>query len=91
MAKLIAVVALVGLCGALAVTNPNQDAHRKAYYASLATQTAKNEVVGRIAADILGDANVVPLKYNNYFLFSTTTLNNKTTSVGVFSRVWSTK
>jgi hypothetical protein len=37
----------------------------------------------------LGDREVLPVTYNNYFVFSTTTLNGKTSSVGLFSRVWS--
>ncbi len=84
-------VALIVLCGALAVTNPGQDAHRKAFYTSVGTEAVKSEVLGKMAADVLGDANIVPLKYNNYFLFSTTTLNGKTETVGLFSRVWSSK
>jgi hypothetical protein len=84
-------VVLIILCGVLAFTNPGQDAHRKTFYASVATEKAKSEVLGKIAADVLGDVDLVPLKYNNYFLFSTTTLNGEMVSVGVFSRVWSTK
>lgn len=50
---------------------------------------SRSDVLGKIAVDLLGDKEVLPLKYNNYFLFSTTTLNGKTTSVELFSRVWS--
>jgi hypothetical protein len=46
------------------------------------------DVLGKIAVDLLGNREVLPLTYNNYFLFSTTTLNEKTASVGLFSRVW---
>jgi hypothetical protein len=80
--------ALVALAGALALTNPNVEAHRAAVYSSVAEQTTDSPVLGKIAADVLGNADVVPLTYNNYYLFSTTTLNGKTESVGALSRVW---
>jgi hypothetical protein len=75
-------------CAVLFVTNPNQDSHRKAVYESIAASKTQSEFLGRIAADFLGDVDVLPLKYNNYYLFSTTTMNGDTVSVGGFSRVW---
>lgn len=69
--------------------NPGQDARQKAVYTSVATEKTKSDALGKIAVDLLGDREVLPLTYNNYFLFSTTTMNGKTASVGMFSRVWS--
>ena len=83
------VAALFVLVLVLGITNPGQDAHRKVVYTSVATEKTKSDVLGKIAADLLGNREVVPLTYNNYFLFSTTTLNGKLTSVGLGSRVWS--
>ncbi|NQT12760.1 MAG: hypothetical protein HQ582_08425 [Planctomycetes bacterium] len=48
----------------------------------------QSEFLGKIAAGVLGDVDVLPMQYNNYFLFSTTTMNGDTVSVGGFSRVW---
>jgi hypothetical protein len=90
MIRLVLVV-LVILCIVLAITNPGQDAHKKAFYASVGTEQAKSEVLGNIAAEVLGDVDLIPLKYNNYIVFSTTTLNGKMTSFGLFSHVWSNK
>jgi hypothetical protein len=83
------IAAVIILCAATAITNPGQDAHRKAVYTSVATEKTNSDVLGKIAVDLIGNREVLPLTYNNYFLFSTTTLNGKTTSVGLFSRVWS--
>jgi len=75
-------------CAVLAATNPTQDSHRKAVYESVAVSKTQSEFLGKIAAGVLGDVDVLPMQYNNYFLFSTTTMNGDTVSVGGFSRVW---
>ena len=85
----ICVAVVVIVSAVLAITNPGQDAHRKAVFASVAAQKTGSDVLGKIAVDLLGDKEVLPLAYNNYLLFSTTTLKGKTASVGLFSRVWS--
>ena len=85
------VLGLVILLGVMAVTNPNQDAHRKIVYESVAAAKTNSAVLGKIAADVLGNADVLPMTYNNYYLLSTTTVNGQTASVGMFSRVWNTK
>ena len=85
------VVGLMVLCAVLALTNPNQDAHRKAVYESVAASKTRSEVLGKIAADVLGNIDALPLTYNNYYLFSTTVLNGQTASAGIFSPVWKAK
>ena len=87
--KKLFVLTLIALCVAMAATNPGPDAHRKVVSASIASAKANNELVGKIAGDLLADTNVVPISYNSYYLFSTTTLNGNTASVGLCSRVWS--
>jgi hypothetical protein len=84
-------VALIVVALVLAVTNPGQETHKQAVYTSLATQATNSEMLGKIAVDVLGDRNIVPLQYNNYYLFSTTTLDGKTESVGAVARVWKWK
>lgn len=69
-------------------TNPSHDAHKQVVYTTAATQAMQSEVLGKIAVDLLGKTEVVPLTYNNYYLCSTTTLNGKVKSVGVVSHVW---
>lgn len=83
------IAAIVILVVVLAITNAGQDSHRKVVYTTVATEKAGSDVLGRIAVDLLGDREVLPVTYNNYYLFSTTTLNGKTSSVGLCSRVWS--
>lgn len=85
------VLALVILLVVLAVTNPGQEAHKKVVYESIAASKTNSEVLGKIAADVLGNADVVPMTYNNYYLLSTTTVQGQTASVGVCSRVWKMK
>lgn len=84
-------VGLVILLVAMAVTNPGQDAHKKVVYESIAASKTNSEFLGKIAADMLGNANVFPVTYNNYYLLSTTTVEGKTASVGMFSKVWNLK
>ena len=81
--------AIVILAAVLAITNPGQDAHRKVVYTSVAAEKTTSDVLDKIAVDLLGGREVLPVRYNNYILFSTTTLNGKTSSLGAFSRVWS--
>jgi len=47
--------------------------------------------LGKIAVDLLGKTDVLPLTYNNYYVCSTTTINGEVKSVGVFSKVWKWK
>jgi hypothetical protein len=82
---------LIVLLAVMAITNPGQEAHKKVVYESIAASKTDSEVLGKIAADLLGNADVLPMTYNNYYLLSTTTVQGQMASVGVFSRVWKTK
>ena len=82
------ILALVVICAVLALTNPNHQTHKDIVYASAAARATDSKLLGKIAADVLGAVDVVPLKYHNYFLFSTTTLHDETASIGLFSHVW---
>jgi hypothetical protein len=81
---------LIIACIVLAVTNPSQDLHRKAVYESVVAANTKHEVLGKIAAGVRGEKDSVLLQYNNYWIFSTTTLDGNTVSVGALSHVWKT-
>ncbi len=72
-------------------TNPGHDAHKQVVYTSAAAEAMKSEVLGKIAVDLLGKTDVVPLTYNNYYVCSTTSVNGETKSVGAFSHVWKWK
>jgi hypothetical protein len=85
------ILGLIVMCALLAFTNPSFDTHRQAIYKSAAAEATNSELLGKIAADVLGGVDVLPLSYNNYFLFSTTTLKGDTASVGLLSRVWKMK
>jgi hypothetical protein len=85
------VVVLIVTCAVLAITNPGLDAHKKVVYTSVATDATGSEALGKIAVDFLGNENVLPLTYNNYYLFSTTTLKDHTASIGILSKVRKTK
>jgi hypothetical protein len=82
---------LVVVAIVLLVTNPSHEAHKQTVYTSMATEATNSEMLGKIAVDVLGKTDVVPLQYNNYFVFSTTTLNGETRSIGILSRVWKWK
>jgi hypothetical protein len=85
------VLGLIVVCAVLLFTNPSQDAHKKTVYASIATEATASEFLGKLTTGILTDVDVIPLQYNNYYLFSTTSLNGKTESIGIFSHVWKWK
>ncbi len=76
---------------AMAFTNPNQQTHRQALYAALATEHGASQSVGQWAGSMLGDLDPVPYQYHNYLLFSTMTLKDKTVSVGAVNRIWSSQ
>lgn len=82
------ILGMIVLCAVSAFTNPAQDFHRKAVYTKVATEKAQSGLLGKIAVDLLGEHELMPLSYNNYVLFSTTTLNGEISSVGCFSQVW---
>jgi len=77
-------------CIALGVTNPGEDAHKRLVYDRLANKVGMEGVLGEIAGEALGNLDVVPLRYNNYVLFSTTAFRDDTVSVGLLTRVWAT-
>ena len=87
----IGLLALIVVGAVLFFTNPSQETHRQVVYTAAATQATHSEVLGKIAVDLLGQTEIVPLTYNNYYVCSTTTLNSETRSFGVFSRVWKWK
>lgn len=91
MKQLFIIIILIVVCAILAITNPGLDAHKKSVYTSVATDITKNKTLGKVAADLIGNRNVLPLTYNNYFLFSTTTLSDQRESFGILSKVWKTK
>jgi len=82
---------LIVVCAVFFFTNPSQETHKQVVYTAAATEATQSEVLGKIAVDLLGKTEVVPLTYNNYYLCSTTTLNSKTKSFGAFSHVWKWK
>jgi hypothetical protein len=82
---------LIILCGVLAATNPSRDAHKKTMSETSTASQAKPGLFGGFATSVMADANALSMSYNNYYLFSTTTLNGRTASVGLFSHVWKLK
>ena len=82
---------LIVACAVLFFTNPSHDAHKQMIYTTAATHAMQSEALGKIAVDLLGKTEVVPLTYNNYYVCSTTSINGEINSVGVFSHVWKWK
>jgi hypothetical protein len=73
----------------MVVTNPDQDSHRTTLCQLLPAAETSRGVFAKIGSSILGKADAAaPLVYNNFYLFSTTTRNGATVSVGAFSHVW---
>ena len=68
-------------------SNPSHEAHKKAVVEAAASEAASSSLLGSIAAG-LAERFAVPLEYHNYYIFSTTTYNGQTRSIGCFSHVW---
>ncbi len=75
---------------ALAFTNPGKAAHEKVVCDKMPNHAGMDGLMGRIAGSVLGELDVVPLEYHNYVLFSTTTLKDKTVSIGFLQSVRAT-
>lgn len=84
-------VALIVAGAVVLFTNPSHEAHKQIVYTATATQATNSETLGKIAVDLLGKKDILPLTYNNYFVYSTTTLNGDVKSVGALSKVWKWK
>ena len=80
LATLVIIILLVAVL--LAVTNPDKDTHIQAITDNLSDRDAVTNVIN------LGILTVNPPEYKNYALFSITTHNSKTASVGIFTFVW---
>jgi hypothetical protein len=86
MRELIDLLLIVALV--LVVSNPGEDLHRTAVCESVAAAQGNSRMWEKVTADLLGKGRVGPLSYNNYYLFSTTTREGTTVSVGALSHVW---
>ncbi|MBN2474902.1 MAG: hypothetical protein JXB62_09870 [Pirellulales bacterium] len=78
----IIVLLLVAIGVALVILNPGETVHKKALYQHMAGEAGMDGVLGDVAGDVLKGLDIVPLKYNNYFVYSTMTLQGDTVSVG---------
>ncbi|NUQ64477.1 MAG: hypothetical protein HUU20_18585 [Pirellulales bacterium] len=87
----IGLVAILALAIAMAVTNPGQEAHKKAVYTAMATDVGTSGMLGNFAGAMLNDLDLVPYQYHNYLVFSTMTLKDEVVSVGALNNVWKSK
>jgi len=77
-------------CIALAITNPGEETHKKVVYGKASNEAGMKGLLGEVAGDVLVNLDLVPLEYNNYFLFSTTTFRDETVSIGFLNNVRAT-
>jgi len=83
-------VGLLALAIAMAITNPNQDSHKKTVYATMHGRTDGGSMLGNLAGAVLSDLDLVPYQYHNYVVFSTMTFQDDLVSVGALNKVWPT-
>ncbi len=76
---------------ALAATNPGADDHKLVVYRRLPNHLGTEGILADLAGEVLGRFDLLPMKYNNYFFFSTTTFRGDVVSVGGLTRVWATR
>ena len=81
---------IIVACIALAVTNPGEEAHKHAVYNKLSSEVGVQGFLGEIAGGAMESLDPLPLKYNNYVLFSTMTFTDDLVSVGLFRYVQTT-
>jgi hypothetical protein len=89
MAKIICLLIVIA-CIMLAVTNPGETAHKEIVYNRLSNEVGMQGLIGEFAGGMLGNLNMLPMKYNNYFLFSTMTFRDELVSIGCFRYVRAT-
>ncbi len=82
---------ILAACIVLAVTNPGMDDHKQVVYRNLPSHAGAEGFVAELAGRMLGTLDPLPIRYHNYYLFSTTTFRDDTTSVGLLTRVWATR
>ncbi len=79
---------LVIICVAMAMTNPNAEAHKKVFYANQSEKVVAKRIWQKLTAAVAENIDAIPLEYHNYLLFSTMTLNDETVSYGLFNQIW---
>ena len=82
------VALLVIICVAMAMTNPDTEAHKDVLYAKLLGEAGAKGGWWKLAGAVMVKLDAIPLEYHNYFLFSTVTLRDKTVSYGLFNQIW---
>jgi len=82
------VALLVIICIAMAVTNPDAEAHKKVFYANLPKEVGAKGLWQKLAGAVMENADVIPVEYHNYFFYSTMTLRDETISYGLFNQIW---
>ncbi len=91
-ALLLAVVVLVV---AMALTNPSEETHKQAVYNALGeaisqqigSQGPVGALVGKAATTVARRLDLPIFEYHNYVLFSTTSIQGRTASVGILGQV----
>ena len=98
LASLILAVIVLGMV--LCLTNPTEAEHKEAIY-RYAEQAAADRgerlagspgrvvatVLARVATDVVDSWNLLGLRYDNYLLFSTVSLDDELVSIGVLRQV----
>ena len=74
---------------AMVATNPGADDHKSLVYAQMPREMGVDGLLGEVAGEMLDDLDVMPLEYNNYYVFSTMTFRDDIVSVGMVTKVWS--
>lgn len=82
MFKILKFLVFIIILLALVVLNPNKEAHQKAIQADV---KSKNVLAGMLGGGWLKSKAV---KYDSYYLFSTTKIGDRLMSIGVATYVW---
>jgi hypothetical protein len=72
----------------LALANPAEEKHKQAMLDRLSQQAAKEGVWPTLALAVGKDLVLAQFAYHNYLLFSTTTYENKRTTIGILGNVF---
>ncbi len=86
----IGLLLIVVACIALGATNPGEESHKRVVYNKVPKEAGMEGFLAGVTSDLLGNLDVVPLKYNNYILFSTVTFRDDIVSIGLLTEVWAT-
>ena len=92
VSKWLFIITLVIIGLACFVTNPDKELHQKAVYEEIISTISEDDSGARVVVEFfgekLGGANLVPLKRENYLIFSVGKVDDRFYTFGILGQVF---